>query len=387
MTEARTNRLKKILGNTSLLAALIAIAAVVWIFSGMLHSEDKIIHDTIADKNGTEEESKALVRTRQVALQEVEQNIRLTGRTIANRHAALAAETFGAVIALPVERGSIVKKDDVLIRLAVNEKRERVREAEKAVQQADIELRAAKRLLGDGYSTPLRVASNESALEAARAQLQRARIDLQNTEIRAPFDGVLQERHVDLGDYLRDGDPAAIILQMDPIRVVGFATENQRPTLNLGRVGYALLSDGTEIEGALTYISSQADQETRTFRVELSVPNPDLRLVEGMTTQMVMKGEKVQAHFISSSWLVLNDAGEVGVRGVQFDEQSQRNKVVFYPVQILQGDGQGLWVQGLPVEVEIITVGQAFVVEGQKVRVDVENAPESDDSLIENPDD
>jgi membrane fusion protein, multidrug efflux system len=110
------------------------------------------------------------------------------------------------------------------------------------------------------------------------------------------------------------------------------------------------------------YISSTADEMTRTFRVELEIPNPSRRLVHGVSSEMHLPLPPVSAHLVSPAILTLADDGTLGVKLV-----NDQGIVEFHPATII-GDGpQGVWLGGLPKSATFITVGQEFVVAGQKV--------------------
>src|SRR5699024_4893068 len=105
-----------------------------------------------------------------------------------------------------------------------------------------------------------------------------------------------------------------------------------------------------------------ADPDTRTFRVEVAIPNPDSSLMAGMTAELRLPLRKVQAHLISPAILVLSDEGPVGVRTV-----NDQGVVEFHAVDILEQRPEGVWDDGLPDEVRLITVGQEYVQDGQEV--------------------
>jgi multidrug efflux system membrane fusion protein len=101
---------------------------------------------------------------------------------------------------------------------------------------------------------------------------------------------------------------------------------------------------------------------TRTFAVELEVPNPDGTLPAGVTAEIQITGGTAMAHKISPSLLSLETDGTIGVKTL--DDQDQ---VVFHPVEIARSQTDGIWVTGLPETARIITVGQGYVLAGQMV--------------------
>ena len=99
-------------------------------------------------------------------------------------------------------------------------------------------------------------------------------IDIGYTAIRAPFDGVIEERAVEIGDFVNVGDSAARIVDLDPVLVVGQAAERDIGKIKVGMPGTARLVTGETVAGKVRFVGSSADAKTRTFRVELEVSEP-----------------------------------------------------------------------------------------------------------------
>jgi multidrug efflux system membrane fusion protein len=104
---------------------------------------------------------------------------------------------------------------------------------------------------------------------------------------------------------------------------------------------------------------------TRTFRVEVELPNPDGKLRDGVSADIRIPVKQLKAIHISPGILVLDDAGTVGVRVVINDV------VRFYPIQIIEDGPDGMWITGLPEHANVITVGQQFVNNGERVKQEV----------------
>src|SRR5262249_24051306 len=133
----------------------------------------------------------------------------------------------------------------------------------------------------------------------------------------------------------------------------------------------ARLLDGREVVGALRFIAARAEKETRTFRIEVEVPNADYGIRDGLSAELVVPVDDVPAHRVLPAVLTLGPHGEVGVKTVD-----ESNIVRFAPIEILRQDTNGLWITGLAQNVRLIVVGQDFVVDGQLVHpVESASAP------------
>lgn len=351
--------------------------------------------------------------------QEIDSAVLLRGETEALREVAVMSETSGRVISDPIRRGSFVEAGQTLCRLdpgtrpatlaeaearlaeavarrpeieaRIPEAEARLAEAQARLAEAQINATAASKLNEGGFASETRVKSTEAAVRAAEAAVtgaeagvksarsgmdsldasiksaeaavERARTEIDRLTITAPFAGVLEADTAELGAVLGGGSSlCATVVQLDPIRIVGFVPETEIHRIAVGARGGARLTGGTEVTGDVTFLSRSADPVTRTFRVELTVPNPDLAIRDGQTAEIVIASDGARAHLLPASALTLDDDGQLGVRVVAQDGTAR-----FKPVQLLRDTRDGVWLTGLdPVE-EVITVGQEFVTDGVPV--------------------
>ncbi|MDA7426554.1 efflux RND transporter periplasmic adaptor subunit [Thalassococcus lentus] len=216
------------------------------------------------------------------------------------------------------------------------------------------------------------LAAIEAALsgeENARAGIQSAEAALATTDkeidrlsITAPFSGLLETDTAELGALMQPGGVCATIIQLNPIKIVGFVPEVDVARVELGaRAGARLVGD-TEVVGQVSFVSRSADPVTRTFRVELTAENADLLIRDGQTAAIAIEAEGAPAHLLPQSALTLNDEGDLGVRSIDAD-----GLALFNPVKLLRDTRDGVWVTGLPDQVDVITVGQEFVTDGVPV--------------------
>lgn len=293
--------------------------------------------------------------------------ITLRGRTEALRTVALKAETEGRVVALPVEKGALVREGTVICRLATDDRAAALAQARATLRQRELENSAATQLAAKGFTSQTRAAESTAQLDGAKAMVQRMEIELARAEIRAPFDGVVEERPAEIGALLMKGAPCATLVDSDPMLVVGEVAERDVSLIRPGQEGQARLIDGTRVSGHIRFVARSAQPTTRTFRVELEVPNPDAALKSGISADMGMPTPAIAAHLVSPAILGLDDAGLVGVRTVD-----AAGVVAFVPVTPVATTPEGMWVAGLPERVTLITVGQDYVRAGETVSVVME---------------
>ena len=354
-----------------IIAAAIAIFATFWIVSGVVGQDAKNDDDIVAEE--ASDRAVTAVRVRTLEAVDMTGEIVITGRTRPARDVVVRAETGGRVTDIAVSRGQSVSEGGILARLDRRDRAERVAEARENLRQREVEFNAAQALETQGFNSRIALAKARTALGSARAAFRQAEITLSHTELVAPFDGLVQGKHVDPGDLVQEGEEAFRIVDLDHLKVTGFVTEKQVAFLTPGSKAEATFVSGLKAQGILHFIAPAANEETRTFEIEILIPNDGHHIAAGMTARMILPGQQHKVHEISPSILSLDDDGRVGVRTVDEDEI-----VHFYPVDIVADRPGAMYVGGLPQIVRVITVGQEFVMPGQTV-----HAVESDgDGLL-----
>ncbi len=294
---------------------------------------------------------------------EAETAVRLRGRTEAWREVETRAETAARVISEPLRRGATVAAGDLLCRLDPANRPAALAEARALRTQAAIANRAAQTLVDRGFTAETRAAETAAAMEAAEAAVRRAEIEIERLEIRAPFPGVLETDSAEIGSLLDVGGLCATVMQLDPIRLVGFVRETEVARVAPGARAEGRLADGQTIAGEVVFVGRSADPETRTFRVDIAVPNPEGRLRDGQTAEIAVAADGAKAHLVPASALTLDDSGRLGLR------LAEAGHARFVPVQMLRDTPEGIWVLGLPDEAAVIVRGQEYVADGVPVAV------------------
>jgi len=353
-------------------SAGITVAIALWLASGHIGGGNKSYE---TDQNPLiAPVPHASVRVRHQIAEEVTRSIIVNGRTAPARIVELNAETDGRVVSVGAARGDRFDVGDIIVQLDERDRRARFAQAEATVKQRELEFEARARLKGDSYVSEAQVQEAEALLEAAKAELTRACLDMDYMVIRAPFDGALQERQVEIGDFVKLGDPVATIVDERTLIVSASIAEYEAYFVRKGGPGSAQLATGETVNGTIRYIAPVADEATRTFSVELEIDNADGALRAGMTAELTIPAERIYAQKVSPSLLTLDDEGNLGVKTV-----NEAGLVEFHTADIAMSSSEGVWIAGLPYSATIITVGQGFVNEG----VVVEAIPEDEiDSAV-----
>ncbi len=357
---------------TYITAVVVAVVVLAWILSGQLGTPEvppapslAEVRDGMTALQDDRRPTRVRARVTRTSLQTAEVSLR--GHTESNRTVLVRAETSGRVVALPVVKGAVVELGDLLCRIAIEDRDARLTEAHEAVKEAQLEYQGSLKLKRQGYQSETAIASAKARLAATQAQLKRRELDLANTELRAPFAGIVEEQPVEIGDYLQIGAACAMIIDHNPMLLIGQVSERDVNQLALDGPANAVLLTGETVQGRISYIAQVAQETTRTYRVEIEVPNPDYVLRSGVTADIAVPVATLRAHRISPALLALDDEGNIGVRILD-----DKKIVRFLYVEIVKDGPGGVWIVGLPEVATIITVGQELVVAGEEVEVTYE---------------
>lgn len=335
-----------------------------WMFTGKLIQGgiDNPNAETIAEREA--KRTKAAFRVRVIDVQPTERvallNIR--GRTKADAQVSVRAETGGTVERRPVKKGDVIKAGDVLCEIDRGVRSTNLDQAVAQLEQAEQDYLANKQLADRGFTTNSRLRQLKAAMDAATAAVATAKQELARTEIKATANGTVQKPMAEIGDNLAPGGVCVTLMQLDPMLFSGQVSERDISQLKIGMATKVDLVGGERVAGTLKYISPVADPKTRTFSIEVAMPNPDFAIKDGLTASATIPLKPTLAYQVASSWLTLADDGEVGIRAVD-----EKNIVQFHPVKILAQDEKTMWVSGLKPGLKVITLGQNFVSAGELV--------------------
>jgi multidrug efflux system membrane fusion protein len=339
-------------------------------------ADSEMAAKTIADRNadagsGTDASPRSVrIEVSVAKLMPIE--VPLRGRTDARSSVKVAAQTSGTVEAVKVEKGQTVKAGDVMCQIDQGARSASVAQAEAALAQAQVAFDSNASLRAKGLAAPNTQQGVEANLAAAKAAVENARLELDRTEVKAPIDGVVQGPLAEVGSMLAAGQPCASLVQLDPMLFTANVPEAKMAYARVGLKAKVTTISGQTADGKVTYVASIADPATRSFPIEIELPNPDGKILSGVTADAVVNVGTAPVHVLPQSVLTLNDDGVLGIRTVNAD-----NTVAFHAVNIIKDTRDGVWIVGLPPKLNVITVGQEYVKPGQVVdarTADGENA-------------
>lgn len=312
-----------------------------------------------------------LVQTQTQQAQSVQLKLTVQGHVEPNRVVTIRSDVAGRVVEVLVDDGQHVDAGTVLVRLDMEDRKSRL-EKEKALLESRQQTYNRTKALGNvNYQSKSAIENAYAELKSAEASVAQIQNEISKLEIRAPFAGVVDQRMVEKGTYILENGEVARFVDNNPLVVVVPISQQNVKQLTRGVKADVMFAVGETRSGKLRFISPLANEQTRTFRVEISVDNPEYEIPAGISAEVNIPTSQVTGHFVSPAILALDENGRMGIKTVD-----SNNSVIFNPVSIIQATKEGIWVEGLPESARIITVGQGFVEAGTKVDVAEQTAVE-----------
>jgi multidrug efflux system membrane fusion protein len=350
--------------NMSRIAAVgIVAAAALWIASGHF-----LPHETAESRASIPKDVAAKKPFRvsiiDAKLVDHSRNLVLAGRTEADRRVTVAARSGGVLTELRVRRGTRVKAGDIIAVLSDDARKAQVAQAESLVIQRQTELDAKRKLIVSGAVPKLELVNLEAQLAAAAATLAAAQAELERGSVRAPFSGIVNDVTVEVGGAALPmmGREIATIVALDPMLAVVEVSERRLAGLRVGDTAKVKLVTGESLSGKIRFVAKTASQGTRTYRVEVELPNGDGAIPDGITAEVIIPIAPTPAVRVPRSALTIASTGDIGVRTVGAD-----GTVAFNRVSVVEDEQTYMWVAGLRDGARVIVRGQDFVREGQTV--------------------
>ena len=333
------------------IAALLVVAIVGWMGSGfVIPSED-------TEQTVTREEPEPVsvaVATSQA--ETVTQFYQAEGQALPDRDTMMRAEISGNIVEVFVRKGQDVPAGEMIARFDPTNNTADANRAAQELARAQREFDNAEQLLERGVATADRVSQARATLASAQAQVVAVEKEAEALTITAPFAGRIETLDLDKGEFVSAGTDVGRLVDITPLTVAIQVPQQSLTRLSVGQPATVRFITGEEREGKLAFVGTSAASETRTFLAEVEVANEDGAIPAGISAEVVIPTGEVTAHFLSPSIVSLNSEGALGIKTVNAD-----NAVVFFPIEVVKAQIDGIWVTGLPEAVDVITVGQGFV--------------------------
>ncbi len=355
MPPARTFR-SRLLNPTTVVFAAIVILVVAWMGSGMIGRDAHRAPERQAPPPPS-------VAASWSEAEPITRELVLHGDVEPNQVVTLRARTEGIVEEM-ASTGRRVTRGEALGQLSTDDRQARLARAHAQLASAQRDYDSTMELVEGGFVSRSEAQTRLAQLEAARADLRAIQLEIDNTTLRAPIDGVINRIDADLGSYVAMGGEVLRIVDNDPLITVVHVHQAAAPRLATGMPARVRFIGGDERAGTVRFVAPLADAATRTFRVEIEVDNPEPALPSGLSAEAVIPTDTVSAHRVSAALIRLDAQGRIGLQTVDDDAH-----IAFTPVEVIRARADGIWVTGLPQRARIVTISRGLLSPGQAVEV------------------
>lgn len=209
--------------------------------------------------------------------------INAVGSIAAVQGVMVSTDQAGIVEKINFESGQSVKKGDILVQLDVSQELAQLRSATAQVQLSKTNLTRQDNLLKNKVSAQADFDSAQAQFDQADARVQEVKALIEKKTIRAPFDGVIGIRLVNLGQYLQSGAQVAPLQSLDPIYVNFWVPQQHMGRIAPGQL-VSVTAEGFEkpFIGKVNAVDTLVNEATRNVQIQATLPNPDSKLRPGM---------------------------------------------------------------------------------------------------------
>ncbi|OIQ25229.1 efflux RND transporter periplasmic adaptor subunit [uncultured Vibrio sp.] len=307
--------------------------------------------------------------------QDTPKKIDLYGRTAPDKKAQIGAEIAGKIDRLIVRKGGSVKKGQIIASIDKGDLDIQLQRAQAMLKVREKEFNAAESLKSRGLQGEVAYATAQAALVEAKANVSNVKVALSNTQVTAPFSGIVDHLFIEQGDFVGIGDPVAKVIDLNKLVIEADISERHIQKLTANQTAQIRFIDGSLVEGTLRYVSRVSSTSTNTFPIEIEIANPEQRIPAGISAEVELTLNQQLAVKVTPAMLALDAVGNLGVKTLANDV------VEFVPIQLVKAEQDGVWLSGLGDEVKIITIGQGFVRDGDSVEAVEFNPQESSQQL------
>lgn len=287
-----------------LIVLLIAALAIIKIF--FLSSKQPA-----AGPQGGGKPQLVLVGVDVVKTSRVESKLVVSGNVLANEEAMLKPEVSGKIISLEVKEGTEVQKGQLLAKLNDAPLQAQLQKAHVQQSLARDKVKRLKQLLDVKGVSQEEYDVAQSAFDAANADIELIKAQLVETEVRAPFNGIIGLKNISAGNYISTSDIIASIQQIDPVKVDFSVSEKYAGQVKSGDTAYIMI-EGTKktYTGRVYAIDPKIDAATRALKVRAVCENKNHEIYPGAYAQVTLILRATNSAIISSMAVIPDLRGQ-----------------------------------------------------------------------------
>jgi len=320
------------------------------------------------------------VRVLTLGEESVAEFFEISGPVAPVRGTDLSAQESGPVLAILVGKGEAVAKGKIILELERDILKSEMDAAKAALAMQSYNVDKVRQLHEAGKVSRIELLTAESNYAQAKAMAGVLTERYDRAGIRAPFDGVVVDRFVELGQLVIPGQRVVRILDPYTLKLEAYLTDSQVQWITVGETATIQLGESRDsASGAVSWVGFEADRMTGKFKVEIEIPNPDLKYHSG-----VIGRARLGKNLVSNVVAIPRDAvlpGRVGHTAFVVEN----DRAILRRLEL--GADQGLMVvvlKGLAPGEQLVVRGHRDLRDGSLVRV-TETATAADGTMADDP--
>lgn len=343
---------------TILLMAL--IAASILFFHACSESEGS------RSKDNEEEGSFTYVKTLELKSEKFVQYIPLLGVAKANMHANLSSTEGGRIEKFHNDKGSFVNKGDVIIEIDNEVLKASLDAAKAQYDRAEVNYQRQERIYNENVSSEIQFLNSKYERDAAKANFELIKARYEQTFIKAPFSGIVDQKFAEAGENVMPGAPVVSLVKMDQVKIEVGVPENYIDIVKRGNNAKVIFRDLGNIEytAKISFVGNTISTTNRTFPVEIVLANPGNKIKPELSAQVFIERQIIDnAINIPEEVVTKTDLGYV-----VFVENNGISEMRLVEVVSRSGNRAAI-SSGLIDGDKLIVVGYQNLVDGEKVKV------------------
>jgi RND family efflux transporter MFP subunit len=312
------------------------------------------------------------VHTQKVEPKDFTSYARMIGTIESAQDVRLSAEVSGRVLQYRVNEGEIVQKGEVIAKINDQQLEKEEARLEAVTQQSYEQFKRQERLWKkDSIGSEIDYLNAKYQYEQNKAALEQVRVNIENTEVKAPFRAVMNEKLVEEGEMVATGTPMARLIAQDKLKISAGVPARYAELVMPGdsvRVWFDTIDSDT-LAGPINYVSNSIDPQARTFTIEMVIPNKDRRYKVGMIANVRLKLRQMKKEMVIGSEYVYRKEGNYVVYTAEKNGEGNsvaREKIVELGPTY---NNQVVINKGLRPGEDLITVGSSFLENEMRIEV------------------
>ena len=252
-----------------IVAIIILLITIGWIASGQYEKTKYKPENSKQNIESNKEnvEQSIYVRTELSQSKKINKTIKIQGQTTANKIIKIKSETSGKIVSLNKKVGEKINKGELIFKISEKDLLLNLEKTKSKFEESTIEFNAENKLFQAGLSSDSKLAKAKSNLTDAKSNYDFIKNEIDKTNIIAPYNGILTSDHLEAGEFVQVGTTLSTFVELKNISL----NTNSKVTTSLNE----------NLNGLISYISPKAEEDTRTFRIEITLANPNYKIKDG----------------------------------------------------------------------------------------------------------